>query len=271
LAEAWHRTDRGPATRPRGAGRSGAFTLVEILVSVAIIAMLLAILLPALGHTIRAGRGFRCQMSQRSVAFDFAVFADDHLHGDRGNDTHDVGPRHFLLETFQESEYGLDEFWRWQGATTHQYPDASNNDPMRCSEVRGAITLQNNVPCSQGAISPARNVSYTFNMRLHRADTVGPNGQPRLTPVALTSRIMEHGRVPLLWDVNGLLAEEREQSPVFSAPSIGGNGVYSDGSYWFPARRHNGAVNVAFVDGSVSASADPAREPNWDWAYQPVR
>jgi prepilin-type N-terminal cleavage/methylation domain-containing protein/prepilin-type processing-associated H-X9-DG protein len=258
-----------PSTR--GVRAREAFTLIELMVTVAIVAMLVAILLPALGYTVRAARGFRCQMSLRSVAFDFSVFADDQLHGDRGNDPRDIGPRRFSIETFQESQYGIDEFWRWETAMTHQYPDVANNDPMRCSEVKGPLTLQNNTPCSQGAIAPPRNISYTFNMRLYRAETVGPSGQPRFAPVSLTSDIMSHGRVPLAWDADGALADERGLSPVFSAPALGGNGVYSSGQYWFPAMRHNGTANFGFVDGSVKASGHPVNEPGWEWAYQPIR
>ena len=252
------------------AGGVRAFTLVELLISVAIVAVLLAILLPSLGFTVRAARGFRCQMSLRSVAFDFSVFADDQLHGDRGDDPAAVGPRRFRLETFQESEYGIDEFWRYNG-TSHTVPDAEKNDPMRCPAVRGQLTLTNNTPCSQGAVTPGRYVSFGFNMRLHRPEGRAPNGQPILIPVSLSSAIMEHGRVPLAWDVEGLIAEQRGMSPVFSAPSLGSTGPYANDFYWFPGLRHNGTANFAFIDGSVTASSNPLGERTWDWSYQPPR
>src|SRR5258708_5345725 len=57
---------RGTAANGR---RARAFTLIELLISIAIVGVLLAILLPTLGHTIGAARGFRCQVSLRSVAF----------------------------------------------------------------------------------------------------------------------------------------------------------------------------------------------------------
>jgi prepilin-type N-terminal cleavage/methylation domain-containing protein/prepilin-type processing-associated H-X9-DG protein len=262
----------GPSERPcraRSTGRRSAFTLLEILISVTIIAVLLAILFPALRFSIRAARGFRCQVSLRSVAFDFGVFADDQLHGDRGNDPRDLGStRRFRLETFQESQYGIDEFWRWPTTPTHTLPDAEKNDPMRCPEVRGEITLRNNTPCSQGAITPARNISFGFNMRLHRAEISSPSGPSMLAPVTLTSDIALHGRVPLAWDVDG--SASGSASPVFSAPSLASAGPYANNRYWFPALRHNGAVNVAFIDGSVVASTHPLQEPAWDWSYQPV-
>ena len=247
-----------------------AFTLIELMISIAIVGVLLAILLPALGYTVRAARGFRCQMSLRSVAFDFSVFADDQLHGDRGDDPAAVGARRFRLETFQESQYGVDEFWRYNG-TTHSVPDAEKNDPMRCPAVSGQVTLTNNTACSQGAVSPARYVSFGFNMRLHRPEGRAPNGQPILFPVSLTGAIMEHGRVPLAWDVDGLVAEQRGMTPVFSAPPLSTSGPYASGQYWFAGLRHNGVANFAFIDGSVTASSHPLEEKSWDWAYQPPR
>jgi prepilin-type N-terminal cleavage/methylation domain-containing protein/prepilin-type processing-associated H-X9-DG protein len=254
-----------------GPARSGrAFTLVELLISIAIVGVLLAIVLPALGHTLKAARAFRCQVSLRSVAFDFSVFADDQLHGDRGDDPAAYGPTRFRLETFQESEYGIDEFWRWNG-NVHTLPDAEKNDPMRCNQVVGQITLTNNTPCSQGGVTPARFISYGFNMRLHRPEMRAPNGVLVLIPVTLNSGVLEHGRVPLAWDVDGQAAEDRGMTPVFSAPSLSTLGPYANDAYWFMSRRHNGAANFAFIDGSVSASSQPLDEAGWDWAYQPPR
>lgn len=253
----------------RCTSRAPAFTLVELLITITIIALLLAILLPALGSSIRAARAIRCQVSLRGVGFDFAIFADDALHGDRGNDLRDLGPRRFRLETFQDSQYGLAEFWRWGSDTTHALPDAANNDPMRCPEVRSPITLQNNTPCSQGAITPPDNISYTFNMRLYRPEGA-LNGFPILIPATLTSAIMDHGRVPLAWDADGRAAAAHGVVPVFSAPSLGSTGPYSNDRYWFPALRHNSAVNIAFIDGSVLATTHPLQEPGWDWSYQPM-
>jgi prepilin-type N-terminal cleavage/methylation domain-containing protein/prepilin-type processing-associated H-X9-DG protein len=254
-----------------GAWGGGGFTLVELLVSIAIIVMLLTILLPSLGYTIAAARGFRCQMSLRSVSFDFSVFADDQLHGDRGDDMAELGSKRFRLETFQESQYGLDEFWRWQGTTTHQFPDNANNDPMRCSELRGIVVLQNNLPCTQGGITPPQNISYTFNSRLHRAERQLPNGVHVLVPVTLSSAIMEHGRVPLVWDVDGVKAHQSGITPVFSAPAANSQGPYASGIYWFPANRHARTANFAFIDGSVASSRTPLQEPDWKWSFQPSR
>lgn len=243
-----------------------AFTLVEMLVSIAIIAMLLAIALPMLGRTMGTARGFRCQVAQRSVAFDFAVFASDNMGPDRGDDA--WLKNRFRLETFQDSQYGIDEFWRWGASPTHTLPDNAANDPMRCSEVRGPITVTRGIPCTSGGVTPAENISFGFNLRLHR-QPISDGGTYRFDPVLLGGAVLESGATPLFLDIDGRVAVARGIDPIFTAPSLDDTAILGDNQFWFPARRHNGASNVAFIDGHVDSSRDPLAEAGWVW--KPVR
>jgi prepilin-type N-terminal cleavage/methylation domain-containing protein/prepilin-type processing-associated H-X9-DG protein len=245
------------------------FTLLELLVSISIIATLLALLLPSIGKTIKSARSIRCQVSQKSVAFDFAVFADATMHGDRGNDPAELGANLFRLATFIESQYGLDEFWTWSG-TTHSLPDLAGNDPMRCPEVRGRVTLTQGTPCTLGAVAPPDNVSYGFNMRLHMAQTTGPGGQVQATQVKLTSRLLEENMVPFAWDIDGAGARQQQVEPLFSAPTLDSQ-IYGNDRHWWPGFRHQGQANFVFLDGSVRSSTRPLDEDGWRWSYQPVR
>lgn len=250
----------------RAHDRRRGFTLVEMLVSIAIVAILLVIALPMLARTMGSARGFRCQVAQRSVAFDFAVFASDEMGPDRGDDAW-LNNR-FRLETFQDSQYGIDEFWRWGEVSSYTLPDNANNDPMRCAEVPSEITVKRFLSCASGGVSPPANISFGFNLRMHRESKI-VDGSPRLDPVHLSSAVLESGSTPLFWDVDGKLAASRGLDPVFSAPSLEDRVTLGHDRYWFPARRHNGAVNVAFIDGRVTASRDPLSEPGWAW--KPVR
>jgi prepilin-type processing-associated H-X9-DG protein/prepilin-type N-terminal cleavage/methylation domain-containing protein len=238
--------------------RRPAFTLVETLVTIAIIATLLSLVAPLLARTIGAARSFRCQMTLRSAAFDFALFADSELGPDRGADS-GLGGR-FHLETFQESQYRIHEFWDWD-ATTRMTLESADRMPLRCSEVRGPLTLIDATPCGSGAVGPASAVSYTFNARMHRDDEGAR--------VALDTMVLDNGSVPLVWDVDGAAAGARSVSPVFSAPGLGTAGPYRDDRLWFPAMRHNGAANFAFIDGRVESSARPLGEASWNWSYAP--
>ncbi len=241
---------------------------MELLIVVSIIATLIGILLPTLSGAMARARGFQCQMSQRSVAFDFQIFADEELHGDRGDD----GDRStFRIETFQESQYGVDEFWRWGDEVRRiELPDAQGNDPMRCPDVRTPIVLRDNVPCSNGAVGPSMSISYGFNARLHRVEIIDSRGRPRLVSVKLRERILSYGNVPLLMDIDGVRAQELGVNPIYVAPSLGSQGPYANDRIWFPALRHSGKTNVAFVDGHVESSSEPAKESTWDWEYQPA-
>jgi type II secretory pathway pseudopilin PulG len=64
-----------PRHRP---ARAAAFTLVELLVVIGIIALLVAILLPALRRAKEAANGAQCSSNQRQLMMAFLMFANDH-------------------------------------------------------------------------------------------------------------------------------------------------------------------------------------------------
>ncbi|MCA9279251.1 MAG: type II secretion system protein [Phycisphaeraceae bacterium] len=246
-----------------------AFTLVELLVVIAIVAILLGLLVPSLRMVMGSARSMKCQVSQRSIAFDFALFADDNLHGDRGDDARKYGSSRFTLETFQESMYGVDEFWRYGNASTHTLPDASGHDPMRCPEVHGHVSVVSQTACASGAVTPAKFVSYTFNSRLHYGEVEKNKGQIGAKLMKLSSSVLNHPNVPLLWDGDGEEAERRNVVPLFGAPTLDSQVVYANDQYWFPSMRHLGSMNVAFLGGHVLSTKKPLLESDWDWGFQP--
>jgi prepilin-type N-terminal cleavage/methylation domain-containing protein/prepilin-type processing-associated H-X9-DG protein len=262
-----HRPSRsGRVNTPRG------FTLVELMATVAIITLLLGLLLPALSNSITAARAFKCQMALRSVVFDFNVYADRNLHGDRGDDTRYLPDGRFRLETFIENQYQVDEFWAWGSrVNSHRLPDVGGNDPLRCSEVKADVVVRRSTSCSQGAVGPAEAVSYGFNARLHRPERVSANGTVRSEPVMLRSDILENTMVPLVWDVDGADALLKQNQPVFSAPALDSKQVFANDRMWSPSMRHGGAMQVAFIDGHVVSTSKPLNESGWNWGFTPRR
>ncbi len=243
------------------------FTLIELLVVLSIITILLSLLVPGIQAVRARARKFECKMNLRSIAFDFAMFADPVMNNGRGDDESGTV---FSLETFQESQYRVDEFWDRDGVLFKG--EAADLGIMNCPTVSGEITARNNVPCRSGAVGPYRNISYGFNLRLD-APEVRIGDMWTAPPSNLTSRILEtHGMIPLVFDIDGAEAERRDVIPYFSAPPLPGepDRPYASGNAWFPSSRHNGKSQIAFAGGEVLCSPDllPQSNPAWRWDFQ---
>lgn len=268
-------SSRDPSQPVEGSGplprhRSG-FTLIELLVVTSIIAILMSLLAPGIGAVRDRSRKFKCKMNLRSIAFDFAMFADPVLGGERGDDG---DGSLFWLDRFQESQYRVDEFWDRQGVLFNG--DVGDLGVMACPNVQGEVSLHNNIPCRSGAVGPYRNVSYGFNLRLDSPELkIGEMWTAR--PRRMSARILEaDGMVPLAFDIDGQVAEKRDIIPYYSAPPLPDREPgrpYDDGTVWFPSSRHSGKTQIAFAGGEVLCSPDISAEanPEWRWDFKDIR
>lgn len=254
--------NRSPRNRVRP---HRGLTLMELLVVVAIIGMLLAVLLPALSLVRSQAKKVRCMVNLRTVAFDFRLFADDYSYATRGDSDHRAD-RRFRFEDFVDSQYKIEEFWSgWPGQTQSM---SAAKEPTMCPAGRPLLKRVAGKPCKAQAVTPLENVSYGFNGRLDR-EAVWFHGRIRMAPAYLDSGVLESGRIPIAFDIDGRTAVERDKLPYFSAPPGAIEDAYHSGEYWFPSIRHAGRMNVAFTGGHVLSSADPLREAEWAWQYQP--
>lgn len=247
---------------------ASGLTLIEVLVSVGIVALLTAILLPAMSAGRHAAKDLECRANFREVSQRFTHFADESGVGLRG-DSQRLGPELFLLEDFQESIYGLHEFWEGPEAT-RQLIDASLQ-PLMCPESPTKLERRSGIPCSEGAVGPASGISAGFNKRLEKKSRI-VGDRPYPATAYLTTKILEYPDVPLVFDVDGAEAAARDISAFYSAPPILTDkavDIYESGLNWFPSFRHRGRMNIGFVGGHVLSSSEPLAEPWWRWGYQP--
>jgi prepilin-type N-terminal cleavage/methylation domain-containing protein/prepilin-type processing-associated H-X9-DG protein len=249
--------------------RRDAFTLAETLVVISIIALLLAMLVPALRTARGRMHSLKCASNLRTVSFQFLFFVEEGspMSPSPGGR---AGGTPFHISDFQESLYRIDEFWDLGSKATGEL--SAQDEILMCPAGPKRLFKRRGYPCGRESITPRENVSIGFNMRLYRGTKLLA-GHPVLAQVAATkvrADILNHPNVPLVLDVNGKTSTVKRQDPYYTAPALDST-VFGDpyyaSRYWIPSDRHQGKTMVGFVGGHVLSSAQPEREA-WDWAYQ---
>jgi prepilin-type N-terminal cleavage/methylation domain-containing protein/prepilin-type processing-associated H-X9-DG protein len=94
---------------PRGTRPAKAFTLIEVLVVIAIIALLISLLLPALGQAKSAGRATVCLANQHSIGQALAMYEDTYKEWQpRESGTSEIQTAGTpLVPMFQNSPYNI--------------------------------------------------------------------------------------------------------------------------------------------------------------------
>lgn len=161
-------------------GLEGAFSLIELLVTITVIALLVAVLLPALRSARERGRRIACANNEHQILLAIHFYAQDH---------------DGLLP--QQANYGPVDFFDWSGRltgyvqnTVHVFRCPSDNNPRRFNEpfrsyaVNGVHTPYStgfNVPWPTEVGTPFRIADVPNHVILigenHGIDSWTPPGQ----------------------------------------------------------------------------------------------
>ncbi|MHC4754319.1 MAG: type II secretion system protein [Planctomycetota bacterium] len=216
--------------------RRAAFTLIELLVVISIIALLMAMLMPALGRAKAMAIEVACQSNLKQCGTMLAMFANDHNgYFSKGHDP--GGPDG---EGFNGSMTGaVSDYWKIQPKICYC--------PMAIKRV------------DQGGQIPFaahESGSYAFNDWIHNPGSTYHN-----RPYAKVPQREKYWRTPFVkgthmapmysdgWRPRGV-PNYTDSPPLFEFDHVGIGASDSDIKN-FCVNRHNGYVNICFLDFSV--------------------
>ena len=104
---------KSPYADRRPARNAGAFTLVELLVVIGIIALLISILLPALGRARASANSVACLSNMRQLGQSLLFFQNEH-DGYNPKAWLNGGPRSPYMPDFDTTWGYNDKFWGWE-------------------------------------------------------------------------------------------------------------------------------------------------------------
>jgi prepilin-type N-terminal cleavage/methylation domain-containing protein/prepilin-type processing-associated H-X9-DG protein len=131
--------------RPAGTLRR-AFTLIELLVVIAIIAILAALLLPALSRSMDSGKSARCRSNLHQVGFAYHFYNDDH---NNHLPTSSMLGRSYYRRL--KDNYGLPGYFKPYIPTNSVWLCPAGNPMLRTNDVNYFWTLSADVVSASGS------------------------------------------------------------------------------------------------------------------------